>query len=76
MLRAEARRCLMAYGAIKMANLVRDHHVDPVAPLGHKGREVMLGRGQRGGKFRLSLPKELAHDGLLSQARWAFTGDT
>jgi hypothetical protein len=24
-------------GAIKMANLVRDHHVDPVAPLGHKG---------------------------------------
>jgi hypothetical protein len=37
MFRAEARRCLMAYGAIKMANLVRDHHVDPVAPLGHKG---------------------------------------
>src|SRR5215472_2222589 len=36
MFRAEARRCLMAYGAIKMANLVRDHHGDPVAPLGHK----------------------------------------
>ncbi len=37
MFRAEARRCLMAYGAIKMVNLVRDHHVDPVAPLGRKG---------------------------------------
>ena len=34
---ASARRCLMAYGAIKMANLVRDHHVDPAALLGHKG---------------------------------------
>jgi hypothetical protein len=37
MFRAEARRCLVAYGAIKMVNLVRDHHVDPVAPLGRKG---------------------------------------
>jgi hypothetical protein len=37
MFRAEARRCFMAYGAIKMVNLVRDHHVDPVAPLGHRG---------------------------------------
>ena len=34
---AEARCCRMADGAIKMVNLVRDHHVDPVAPLGHKG---------------------------------------
>ena len=37
MFRAEARRCLIADGAIKMVNLVRDHHVDRVAPLGHTG---------------------------------------
>jgi hypothetical protein len=25
----------------------------------------MFGRGQRGGKFRLPLPEELAHDGAI-----------
>jgi len=30
-----------------------------------RAREVMFGRGQRGGKFRLPLPEELAHDGPI-----------
>ena len=38
----------------------------PPSPLpARKAREVLFGKGQRGGKFRLPLPEELAHVGAI-----------
>ena len=65
MFRAEARRCLMAYGAIKRQILCAIITSIPSPRSATRAREVILGCGQRGGKFRLLLPEELAHDGPI-----------
>ena len=62
---AQARCCLMARGAIKMISPVPDHHAGPSPLPARKALEVLFGKGQRGGKFRLPLPEALAHVGAI-----------
>jgi hypothetical protein len=67
---AHGRRC------IKMVILVRDHHVDPAAPLGHKGtRSNVRLRPVAAANSGCRCLRSLRTMALLSRARWAFTGD-